>query len=378
MDITKQQMKTLKILKEKLGNKALARSIEEAYNESGEVIGNVWEVMKRLSEEGWVKRVDDKRYTLTQNGENVLENKKDKKHDINITFEKKQVEEFHKLSAERDIIKRLSGYVCPEIIGLEGEKVAALASIVSDDIVNGDNNRVFVLLSGDPGTGKSKLLVWLQENLWGFYADKACTGPALTGGADGEQKKEGLLEKANGSIVYLDELEKMEKKDQAAILNAMSRGIITINKGRVVNDEREAMIRVIAACNNEQTIIEPLRDRFDLVFQTRKLSKEEKEGFIRLKMNDFNRVKMGGEGNPDFFKNYMRYAQRFGSALPEDREFLTEIIIEETRSGKLQGRGARGIESIPKIAIALAKLKLKRVVGIEEVKEAIELVKEKR
>ena len=70
----------------------------------------------------------------------------------------------------------------------------------------------------------------------------------------------------------------------------------------------------------------------------------------------------------------MIHAKEFETNLPEDRSRLAQFILSEMETGKLQGKDIRGTETIIRLAISLAKIKLHKEVNEEDIKDAIELL----
>lgn len=371
MKITEQQTKIITILKTKLENKADPKTIELIYEkEHKNKLGNIYEQLNRLLEEGIIKKISNTEYSLTVAGKNLLETKKTVR-EPSILFSEKDIKEFEEFSKNTECLKRLTQMTAPHLLGLEKEKLACLASAVSVNDQGTDRNRIHTLLVGPPSCGKSQLIKSIVNQLWGQYCDSNTSASGLKGRTAGDQFKPGLIQKANGSVLVCDELDKYHSQDQAGLLTAMESGIITTVKDGIKRTD-ETSIRVLAAANKENTIIEPLKSRFDIILQVKKLTPEEEEKLIRKRTNEWNRTTT--TINPEFFKNYLQYARQQQTTLPEDRETLTAQIILERQSGKLQGKDIRQIETIYRLTLAIAKLQLKKEADIECLRTALEVL----
>lgn len=115
---------------------------------------------------------------------------------------------------------------------------------------------VHVLLTGDPGCGKTQFL----ENIKGYYKDKAC----FTIGA--HSSKAGMLDylfKKRPRFLLIDEIEHMPTKDQAVLLSLMQSQIIYETKYRKTRQIR-LKCSVFATSNNTK-MLDPLLSRFVMI-----------------------------------------------------------------------------------------------------------------
>jgi DNA replicative helicase MCM subunit Mcm2 (Cdc46/Mcm family) len=289
-----------------------------------------------------------------------------------ISFDEEEVIKFQEFSKQPEILKRLSEHLNPTLLGLEKVRTAVLLSMVSLADSNQSKNRVHILITGETSTGKTAIIRWAADNLWGLYGDSHTSGAGLVGRAAGAQFKKGLISEANHSTLFIDELDKIETEDLDALLSAMQTGRVYIHKDQV-DKNFEAQTRIIAACNNITGFREEFLSRFDLVIEAQQLNKETVEALIRQKVNDWNRI--GEIISEEFFKRYMLYVAQHPVMLPEDREWLADAVIHEMRFGGLQGADIRKIESAIRIGLSIARLKLKDEIDREDLKEAFDLIK---
>ena len=218
----------------------------------------------------------------------------------------------------------------------------------------------------------SKILEWSRDFLWGYFMDSSSKRSSIEGTGKGYQFSPGLLQKADNSVLFIDEIDKLTSDEQTTLLRAMESGKVDVNKDRV-SRPTNARIRVVATSNNKNRLIEPLLSRFDIQIDIKQLEKEEIERLITKRFNDWNRPKTAL--NDDFLlKRYLMYAAQFEVKLPEDRESVALYTKNQLNWGQLQNKDIRQIESIPRLLISLAKLKLKRSPSEEDLKEIISLI----
>ena len=372
--LSKQKMEILKILETLI--QASANDIKVLYEKDGNTIGSVHNQLMRLIEDGLVKRVGNA-YSLTEKSKNILLFNNTNKTTIPIflTFSEERIKEFFKFASSGEFLDNLSELLCPHILGLNTVKLSSLLTILSLDDLGNFKNRLNILLIGEAGTGKSQIIKWCYEKLWGVFSDTNTKKAGFRGGAMGYQYKEGLLQKANNSIIFIDELDKFDPQDLDVLLSAFSYGKVFINLDKV-NKETNTFVRCIATCNNEKRLKQELIDRFDLVLNVKNLTEEEREKIIYKKANEWNRSSAIIDSS--FIIDYIKYASKFPTKIQEDREELSTLIIEEFSCGQLKNKSIRKIESVFRIALAIGRLKLKQTVGVDEVKQALNLIKESK
>lgn len=372
MTLTPQQRHILSLML-KLDRETTPNELKSLYSEKHHELGvGIYKQLDRMIEDGFIKRVSDRHYTVTQKTINILEDKQSTKA-FNINFTKEQIQSFIEFSKQENHLEKLTELLNPAILGLHTERLAVLATMVSQKDEYGDRNRISILLSGSTGVGKTKIIEYAYNHLWGFWCDWDTSTASLRGVVKGSLYKEGLLQKANNGTLFIDELDKMPQEEQNALSQAIETGIVSVHKD-MVHQETPARIRAIATSNKTSTILSNLLSRFDLILDLKPLTDEEKERLLRKKINDWNREK--GHYDATFFKDYMNYANQFDVKLPDDRDTISNYISSELKSGSLQGRDVRGLDSAIRFSIAIAKLSLHQNMKLEDLKKAIELIKE--
>ena len=142
--------------------------------------------------------------------------------DMEITDADKK--ELVELSNEPDIYEEMVGAIAPSIYGYEKEKLAMMLQLfsgVTKELPDGSRIRgdLHMLLIGDPGTGKSQLLSYIQNIAPRsvYTSGKGSSSAGLTAAAvrddfgDGQQwtLEAGALVLADQGIAAIDELDKM-------------------------------------------------------------------------------------------------------------------------------------------------------------------------
>jgi len=332
---------------------------------------NVYVQLNRLIEDGLVIRTE-KNYKLSEKALLLLSGEQKTSPTTITVHSDKDIEEFRKFSATPSCLKDVLENFAPHILGLPEAKLSVLLSMLSLNDNGSSKNRTSVLLKGDSSTGKTSLIKWAFNNLWGFYSDTNTKKSGFRGGVMGYQYKPGLLQKADNSVLFIDELDKFEPSDLDALLGAMQDGRVFIHLDKV-DKETETNIRVVASCNNEQKLKQELLSRFDLVIDLKHLSEDDKIKLVNRKANDWNREANGID--VDFLTKYLQYCKEFEVKLPEDRSKISNILVNEIKHGCLQGKDIRKIESIFRISLSLAKLFLSPEVTDRELKLALTLIK---
>jgi Holliday junction DNA helicase RuvB len=133
------------------------------------------------------------------------------------------------------------------IVGYSDLKRLFMKSIVSKEPVH-------ILLTGPPASSKSLFLSQLLEELDNAYFIDAV-------GASGPGMMDYMF---SNDIKYLliDEIDKMKKNDQAALLNVMEAGILSETKLKGKTRFKKMDLWIFATSNSAEKISMPLRSRF--------------------------------------------------------------------------------------------------------------------
>jgi len=232
--------------------------------------------------------------------------------DIDITDdERKKIREYanHK---HGDPIELSAESLAPKIHGHELIKKMSILAMVGGSLIeypNGDTDRgeFHMLLLGDPGTGKSKIIDRIEDVGWRGVgvSGKGAKQAGITAAAvqddfgDGNWTLDaGAFVKANEGIVCIDELDDMPEDVRAAMLEPMSKQTIHINKAGI-NTRLQTRTAVVAAGNPKYGRFDPyepvaqqfdlgstLLSRFDLIYTLTDRPDEERDDDIATHILD--------------------------------------------------------------------------------------------
>ncbi|MEM3906913.1 MAG: minichromosome maintenance protein MCM [Nitrososphaerota archaeon] len=322
----------------------------------------------------------------------VSQARKDEKH-INITDEdRKKIEEF--VGKSGNVLDDLANMYAPGIIGHEDVKKAIILQAAgSDDILRKGGRvrgNIHILLVGDPGTGKSQLLMATPSvSAKALYVTDA-SAAGLTAAVDEVNGKRvmvaGVMVLADNGIAAIDEIEKMQKDDRKAIHPALEQGEIHKSKAGL-HASFKSRTSLLAAANPkygrfidskgiiDQIDLEPsLLDRFDLVFVFKEMAGT--EGYERQRAIAMLKGSTAEEDD-DFLLKYIVYSKTVHPVIPED-------IIEEIAKYFAQAKSnplnkdhylnARTLESLKRLSLASARIRLSNVVEEKDLDNAKELI----
>jgi len=134
-----------------------------------------------------------------------------------------------------------------EVVGYPELKRLFMKSVVSKDPVH-------ILLTGPPASSKSLFLLKLVEGLDNAYFIDAV-------GASGPGMVEYMFSN-NVKYLLIDEIDKMKKNDQAALLNVMETGILSETKLKGKTRHKKMSLWIFATSNEVEKLSKPLRSRF--------------------------------------------------------------------------------------------------------------------
>ena len=351
--------------------------------------------------------------------------------DMEITdADKKEIVE---LSNEPDIYEQMVGAIAPSIYGYDQEKLAMalqLFSGVSKSLPDGSRIRgdLHMLLIGDPGTGKSQMISYIQQIAPRsvYTSGKGSSAAGLTAAAvrddfgDGQQwtLEAGALVLADQGIAAVDELDKMNADDRSAMHEALEQQSISISKAGI-NATLKSRCSLLGAANpkygrfdqyepiGEQIDLEPaLISRFDLIFTVTDDPNEEKDrelaGHI-LKTNYAGELHTHRQNNatpdfsaeevetvteqvdpaidPELLRKYIAYSKRncFPTMTEEAKEEIERFYVDLRSKGQDEDAAvpvtARKIEALIRLAEASARVRLSDTVEKRDAERSVEIVR---
>lgn len=350
----------------------------------------------------------DKIYNTHILGNSIL------KKETSCVITREDEREIRKLSNNPRILEILCESLAPEIFGHFNVKRACLLSLFGGQRKGKENEEshtirgdINVLLMGDPGTAKSQILRSIAR-----IAPRAvlATGHGvssvgLTASVRKDSNNEWMLEGgalvlADNGVVLIDEFDKMQENDRSAIHEAMEQQSISVSKAGIIST-LNARCAVIAAANPRKgrynssmslnanvNLSEPILSRFDILCIIRDITDQAEDekiaSFILDKIDpqiQENVEKKEKKSNSvkkiddEFFKKYLLYSKRIKPKINDiDKDKISKLYADLRKEG--EGNmpiTARHIESIIRIAEALARIKLIEVVTKNEIDLAIKI-----
>jgi replication-associated recombination protein RarA len=134
-----------------------------------------------------------------------------------------------------------------EVYGYDDLKRLLSRMLASKESVSG-------ILVGPPASGKTMFLLAIQRSMKDvFYIDAT--------NASGAGIVDKLFSRPNTNIILIDEIEKMNKRDQNMLLNLLETGILTTTKVKKTAEIEFKGIKLFATFNEIDRLSKPLRSR---------------------------------------------------------------------------------------------------------------------
>jgi replicative DNA helicase Mcm len=347
------------------------------------------------------------RFDLAIEANNIIPMEEDYE-DIQIDEEEERV--IRELAADPELLKKVVKSIAPSIWGHENVKLALALQLfggVKKNRSDGTAMRgdIHVLLVGDPGVAKSVMLSFISSVApkARYLSGKSSTGAGLTATVvkdeflKGWTLEAGAMVLANKGIVCIDEFDKMDEEDRSAMHEAMEQQTVTISKATVQATLR-AQTSVLAAANpkfgrfdpsqsipKQVNLVPSLLSRFDAIFIMKDVPNKKRDDAIAMHVLAEHQQNVTHDIiEKDLLRKYISYSKQ------KYNPVLTDEAIEELRSfyvglrnqpqfGDSPNRpipiGARQLEALVRLSEAHARMKLKKEVGKEDAKIAIDLVK---
>jgi replicative DNA helicase Mcm len=313
-----------------------------------------------------------------------------------------ELEKIKELANDPWIHRKIIQSIAPAIYGYEEVKEAIMYLLFGGVPKEREGTRIRgeinVLLVGDPGTGKTQLLKFVQSVApRGVYCSgRGSTGAGLTATCQrdpdtGEMTLEaGALVLADRGVVCIDEIEKMRPEDRVNIHEPLESQTISIAKGGIVAT-LNARTAVLAAANpvfgryNEyKTIFENLAvlpatllNRFDLIFIMLDRPDSERDRRLAEHILNLHRGALPPPPIPrDLLKKYITYARQINPELTVEALQLLNDFYQKIRSQSAKTEieiGARQLEALVRIAEARARAALRDKVLAEDAAAAIRI-----
>ncbi len=324
-----------------------------------------------------------------------------KRQEIILTEKDIQLNEQWKLLQEKEgknPIDALVSLLAPELIDLDNVKKGILLACVNAGYRNVDTRfpkkiRINVLVIGDPGLAKTSLL---QKTLplipsSQYAGGQSSTGLSLTAQISKEDGggmytlRFGPVVLAKDSICLINEIGQLPIEEHKHLLDCMEENGFPIAKYGFFT-MIEAHPTIIASANpinnkwqNNESIsarefptLSQIIQRFDLIFILREnTTPSHLSKYVEKRKKIANDYKKGiYEGNEEFIKKYLLHARTFKPELTDEaHSLLNNFYINMGKAG-ISGL-PRKLDSLLRITIAIAKLKLKDVADVYDAQEAM-------
>lgn len=295
--------------------------------------------------------------------------------------------------------------LCLQLFGGTPGKSMTGGAPIRDDI--------HILLIGDPGSAKTRFLQSMVSIApKGLYVSgKSVTGVGLTASAEKDEMgdggwtlKAGALVIASGGVAGVDEFDKIDDTERAAMHEVMESQSVSVAKAGIVA-KFKAKTSILAAANpkfgrfdpnklpGQQFDIPPtILSRFDLIFPILDVMDEEKDSSLAqhiLAMHQSSAKSVLSKTPPEetvtfidpiFLRKYVAYARQNIKPVLSDAALgkIKEFYVELRKMGKADGAvpiTPRQIEGLVRMSEACAKMRLSDAVELSDAETAIRLTR---
>jgi len=276
-------------------------------------------------------------------------------------------------------------------------KKAVVYAIASPKELGPGDERLWinVLAVGDKGTGKSRIIRDIQNITVAVYGDGAnLSGAGLIGMPEREELtgewvfRGGLMVRANGFVLALDEFEKAKAEDYARMHSGMSYGLVPFSKASI-STTLKTMESVIAVANpiggffnsykgvfEQITLPSSLLDRFDVIFVLRQPRDERVIEAIYEHQDRYEAGEIQREIPEELLRKLFLYVRELRPVFTEEarkeiKRFGMAVNRALVNAGFKYSMRLRGI--LKRLAMANALLRLSEKVELKDVLAAEEV-----
>ena len=294
-----------------------------------------------------------------------------------------QKELFHSFATVASDVLQES--IAPGIVGFDLIKKAVAIQLFS-------NEKIHILLLGDPGTGKTKILSSATDihpiSSMGLGSGTSSAGLAVT--MKGNEVMPGLLPMADQGLCAIDELNLMKDESRASLYNAMESGFVSYDKGGH-HYKFDARVSVLATANpkgDKFKGVEPNELKKQLPFDPALLSRFHLTFLVRRpgveKFKDISRNLLAGkkhsvdENKIKFLQSYIGYANKMKEPrLP--KRFEQEVVdfvghIKQNEKDYLIEVSPRLVIGFMRMAKALARSELREEVEDKDIQTVKDII----
>lgn len=273
------------------------------------------------------------------------------------------------------VTKRLPILPYSRIIGQEQLKLALELAFISPRLGG-------VLIAGQRGTAKSTAVRAFAQMMYGHLPvtlpinateDRVIGGWQIDELMRGEAKPQpGLLEEANGSLLYVDEVNLLDDHIVNLILDVTSTGVLVVQR-EAQSEQKPVSFSLVGTMNPEEGSLRPqLLDRFGLLVSVTAEKDAARRAEILRTVMDFDeavfRLKAGKPA--PFVEEGLKLDKKHSAKLERARQRFSSVTVSEKLAGQcvaLAGEfnveGHRGDYVLAMAARALAALRNEKEVA---------------
>ncbi|MEM1804738.1 MAG: minichromosome maintenance protein MCM [Nanopusillaceae archaeon] len=311
-------------------------------------------------------------------------------------------EKIKEIAKSGDVLSIIARSIAPDIFGSQYDiiKQAIALQLVgaAEKFERKFRKNIHILLVGDPGTGKSSLLLKVHEIApkSKFVTGITATSVGLTASVRKDEilkggwvLEAGALVLASGGIICIDELDKLSTEELQHLHEAMEHQTITIDKANIHATLR-ADTAVLAAANPKfgrwdrmknisDQIDLPITiiNRFDLIFILQDIPDPNLDEKIAEEILGTLKQKPTPPISVDLLRKYIAYAKKINpvwtdKAIEKVKKFYVDL--RSMAKGETIPITLRQLNSIIRLSEASAKIRLSEIVTEEDVTIAEKLL----